>query len=153
MNTLPRNPGPVNASLAIRGMPPGEISDKMEAYENLFDCWLGVKVDDAGHVVEQRWFSRFRGFLCYRIARTPVGIFRAQVADLAIACAKLMNDARGAQAREQFYKQYCKMVEENRELRSFLGEHFRIDLLEAEARNISIPLLIKEILLRQKKQQ
>lgn len=138
------------AALAIKGMGPGEISDKVEACELLYYKWLGVEVNDDGFQVSRKWFTPWRE-LILRIARTPISIFRSQVADLALTCAKQMTDAKAAIVRDQFHAQYLKMVEQNRELRLFLGEHFKHDLVEAESRNVPIAILIKEVMLRLKK--
>lgn len=134
------------AALAIKGMPPAEISDQMEAYERLYCLWLGVELNDEGFEVGRRWFTPLRRCLL-RLARTPVTIFRSEVADLALFCAKQITDAKAANIRAQTYGEYVKMVEANRELRTFLGEHFKDRLQEAESRNIPITLLIKELIL------
>lgn len=137
------------AALAIKGMGPAEISDKVEACELLYYKWLGIEVNDEGFPVSRKWFTPWRE-LILRIARTPITIFRSQVADLALTCAKQMTDAKAAIVRTSFHAEYLKLVEQNRELRLFLGEHFPHDLKEAESRNIPVAQLIKEVMLRQK---
>jgi hypothetical protein len=137
------------AALAIKGMPPGEISDKAELIERQYYQWLGVEINDDGLVASKRWFTGLRRMILW-IARRPMGIFRLEVAELGLACAKLLNDKRAAASQQEFYSQYVKMVKENQELHSFLYEHFRHDLAEAEVRDIPLSQLVKELLLRQR---
>ena len=138
------------AEKVIKGMPPGEISDKMESYENLYYAWRGVGVGEYGDIEGGRWFTWIRNLQLW-IARKPVRIFRAEISELGLFASKALTDAKAQESQASTYREYVKMVEANRELRSFLEEHFKIDLKEAESRNISIPILLKEILLRLKK--
>jgi hypothetical protein len=135
-----------SAEKVVKGMPPGEISDKMEYYEALYYNWLGVSVDDYGTIGAGRWFTWIRK-LQMRVAATPIRIFRCEISELGLKVAKAMNDLKAQEAQAQTYQEYVRMVAENRDLRAFLEEHFKDYVKEAEARNISIPLLVKEMLL------
>jgi hypothetical protein len=134
------------AEKVVKGMPPGDISDKMEHYENLFYAWRGVGVGEYGDVEKTRWFTWIRNVQMW-IARAPIRIFRAEIAELGLFASKALTDEKARSIRESTYGEYVKMVEANRELRTFLGEHFKDRLLEAESRNIPITLLIKELIL------
>ncbi len=138
------------AANVIKGMPPGEISDRMELYEKQYRNWHGSDVDDYGTTVQRSWFTWIRDWQL-RFARTPIRIFRAEISALGLECSRHMMADKARDSQAQTYKEYVKMVEANRELRSFLEEHFKQDLKEAESRNVSIPILLKEILLRLKK--
>ncbi|MBF6570504.1 MAG: hypothetical protein IVW54_16680 [Candidatus Binataceae bacterium] len=138
------------AEKVIKGMPPGEISDKMEHYEGLYYAWRGVGVGEYGDLEGGRWFTWIRNLQLW-IARKPIRIFRAEISELGLYASKALTDAKAAESQAQTYKEYVKMVEANRELRAFLEEHFKQDLMEAQARNVSIPILLKEILLRLKR--
>lgn len=138
------------AEKVVKGMPPGEISDKLESYEGLYYAWRGVGVGEYGDIEGGRWFTWIRNLQMW-IARKPIQIFRMEIAELGLFATKALVDAKAAESQASTYKEYVKMVAENRELRSFLEEHFKIDVKEAESRNISIPILLKEILLRLKK--
>ena len=134
------------AEKVVKGMPPGEISDKMEHYEKLYYAWRGVAVGEYGDIETSRWFTWIRNFQLW-IARTPIRIFRAEISELGLFVSKALTDAKASNIRDQTYAEYVKMTEANRELRTFLGEHFKDRLKEAESRNTPIPILIKEIIL------
>jgi hypothetical protein len=149
-NVMTKAPSLPVAEKVVKGMPPGEISDKMESYENLYYAWRGVGVGEYGDVEGSRWFTWIRNLQLW-IARKPIRIFRAEISELGLFATKALVDAKAAESQAQTYKEYVRMVEANRELRAFLEEHFKNDLMEAQARNVSIPILLKEILLRLKK--
>jgi len=141
--------GVTPTSRRIAGMGPSELANKLELMEGIYHQWLGVKVDLSGAVVETSWFTGIRRFILHRLARVPFKVFRAEIDLLVEACEKLRTDANAVGIQNQFYTDYMRMTEEQRKLHSFLEEHFRYDLAEAQTRNIPLSQLVQEILFRE----
>lgn len=136
-------------SRRIAGMGPSELANKLDLMEGIYHQWLGVKVDLSGAVVQESWFTGIRRLILHRLARVPFKVFRAEVDLLVESCEKLRSDANAAGIQAQFYKQYLRMTEEQRQLHSFLEENFRHDVREAEVRDIPLSQLVQEIMFRQ----
>lgn len=124
------------ASDALRGIPPGVIADKMELFEKHVCDYLA----DA-HGTPWGRFSIW-------CLRELLKVYRSETYELAVAYSKQLNDQRAATAQADFYQQYLRMVQENREMRSFFWNHFGAELLEAETENITLSALARRLLLR-----
>jgi hypothetical protein len=130
----------MKAGQSLQGIPPGEMADKMEAYEKQLDDW----VKGAGP------FRSLLRVFCCGVLLGLLKIHRTEIFELAVGYAKQMNDKRAAVMQENDYRQFMSMVEQNRSLRSFLFEHFNGDLSNADALNTPLPEVVKNILLRYK---
>jgi hypothetical protein len=133
------------ASTAIAGMRKSDLSDKLEMFERHYLDWLGVAVNADGHLIGEQWFTPLRR-LQMRIARTAIEIFRAEIATLATAAAEALNDQAAANARENFYPAYLKLVDDQRALRAFLDENFKSYVTDGLAREQSIIEIAKTVM-------
>ena len=125
---------------ALAGIPKSEIADKMEALEAELDHWI-----HSGSTI-----TGMRRYMAMKVLAPMIKILRLELFELAIVCAKQLNDQRAAIQREDFYQQFQRMVVDNRTFRSFLFEHFKNDLTAAESLNMPLMDLAKGILLRYK---
>lgn len=141
------------AALAIVGMPQdlegGTISTDTAELQKMYLGWLGVQLNDEGHVVSERWFTWWRK-LRAAIGGRGFTISRRQVAVLARYAAKSLMDARAGASQKTFYESFLVLNNERRELMKFLEEHFGSDLANGQATERSLMALIKEIMLRSK---
>ena len=131
------------ASFSIRGMPPSEIADKIEALERFYQESLAQRRD-----------SPFRNLIRFCIPYCKVledqrSLARSMVEALALECARLMNDSNQEKITGTFYQAYVRLVEDVANMRRFLYEYFGDDLSRAETQNKPILDVCKEIMLRQ----
>jgi hypothetical protein len=132
------------AALAIKGMMPGELADKMEMYETQLEQWMGIEVNEDGFVTSERWFTRFRRRIVDSI---PYRIFRAELTDLVRGYTRLQQEKKTAGVQQEFYGAYLKLVEDQRGLWRFLYENFRSHLEEGQTLNLSLLDIAKRIML------
>lgn len=136
-------------SLLIAGMPPGPLSEKMAAFEQLYDKWLGVeRAEWSGQVARVSWFTGWRSWLVRHFP--PAQIFRSEIYELVAEATRLIQAERAGQARDDFYANYTELVERERELRRFLYTHFPNQLAIGEARNLPVYEIAKEIMIGRK---
>jgi hypothetical protein len=112
------------ARIAIKGIGPGPVADQLEDIEALFPVAK---------------------------ARLAIGLLYKEIEILALAYAKAYIDLKAAEIQRQFYANYCKMVNEHRELRAFLYEHFNEELGRATSLNVPLLEICKGIMLEKKK--
>lgn len=171
---VPLEPWDRKARLAIEGMGPSEIANKLELYERHYDDWLehwgeGFSLRPADEMADSAATDLVGKILCRAFPKTVTDmlertresaimimkgackIFRQEVEELALAHAKAMTDLRAASARDSFHAQYCKMVDENRQLRSFLLGNFAEYVERADALHIPLIDIAKTIMMDQKR--
>jgi hypothetical protein len=85
-----------------------------------------------------------------RLARRGLEIARAQVEILARRLTRDYQAEKSAKITGEFYQSYLRLVAEQRELRSFLLQHFPDDIERAEAGNRPLPEVARDIMLRHK---
>jgi hypothetical protein len=119
---LKQLPATERARLAIEGIGPGEVCDGLHRISEL-----------------------------YPTGATPRHVLAEQVEILALAFAKAQSDLKARAAQGDFYKEYLRMVEEHRELRAFLRDHFPDDLEVAVALNMPLLNMVKATMLMLKK--
>ncbi len=162
------------ARLAIEGMGPSPIADKLELYEKHYDQWIETfeessAYDPAREMANSANTDFVGKMLCTvfpktvsdiitrihlmtrEFYKTPLRIFRQEVEELALAHAKALSDLKAATVRDSFHAQYTKMVEENRQLRSFLMNNFPSYVETADALKIPLVEISKRIMLDQRK--
>jgi hypothetical protein len=130
----------MKASHALIGIPPSEIADKMEYCEKQRENWV-----EQG---SRNWFKRITRAWAARVMRGLLQIHRTELFELAITVAKQQNDARAAVSQADTYRQFVRLVGDNREYRAFLYEHFGNDLAQADAMNQPLLELTKGMLLK-----
>jgi hypothetical protein len=113
-------PATERARIAIEAIGPGEVSDKL--------CRFAIPSIPP--------------------LPPPIAVLLAeQVEILALAYAKAQNDLKANTARGEFYQQYCRMVDELREFRAFLRDHFSEQLERAVAVDQPLLLMVKATML------
>jgi hypothetical protein len=155
------------AKLAIEGMGPSPVAEKLELYERHYDQWreeptlFHEALEDPDNPLLLRSLVKvFRNSLLFLAAgvtrivsaeyEIPFRIFRQEVEELALAHAKALSDLKAATVRESFYAHYLKMVEENRQLRSFLIGHFPAYVETADSLKIPMIEIAKRVMLDQR---
>lgn len=146
------------AAKLIEGMPPGEVADRLEILERDY-----LESMAAGEGFPSTWrnelilwllngvTSDHKALLGRMLLDRVLRILRAEVAELALAYATEVNNRKARAAQDEFYSQYTKMVQQHRQFRSFLFDHFPDDLKRAEADpRLSLVDLSITIMLRQK---
>lgn len=134
------------ATAAINALPACPVADKLEKYELQYRLW---RYSGTGGVnsplIEKRW-SRFVLWLSWDLFR----ILRAQIGELARAHAKTLASTRAAETQAGFYKDYIRLVDENKKLRAFLFEQFETELKNADSMNTPLLEVAKKIMMRTK---
>ena len=130
------------AALAIEGMPASPIADQLEKCEKLYQDWKADHTGFIGGMVKA--FAWFVG----SHPETGIKILRAMLADLAIAHAKLQNDAKAYEINRETTAQVHKIHGDHAALRAFLYSNFNAELMEADAVNKPLLQLCKEIMMK-----
>ena len=127
------------AAGALNALQPSAPADKCAALENLYQRW---RYPDNQ---ESRWAK-----MVWKLARTPLSIFRQQIATLAIALQE--SEAADNQTLIQANNQagYLKLCGDLRELRKFLLHHYPGDMERAESLNEPLLEVCKRLMLRQR---
>jgi hypothetical protein len=132
----------MKASQVLTGIPPGDMADRMEAFETHLQEWI-----DAGN---RNWVWRMLRKVGSAIMADILKIRSSEVYELAVGYAKQMNDSRAAVMQANDHAQLRLQIAQQRALRSFLFEHFSTDLANAESLNLPLTDLACQILLRYK---
>jgi len=134
------------AAQAVRSLRASDASTKVEILENDYYRWLGVTVQsETGAITATRWDTKFR-YALLRLVGAPINIFRRQVLTLAQAYNTALNNAAAADIQKEFAKDYQRMFDANKQFRSFPFQHFPKELASAEARNLALLTLAREML-------
>lgn len=161
------------AKLAIEGMGPSPIADKLELYEKHYDNWLEANAENSaynpaseiaaaaetgltgkvlvavfGPVINRMLHSVQRATL--EFYKMPLKIFRQEVEELALAHAKAMSDLKAGTVRESFHAEYLRMCDANRQLRAFLISNFPEYVETADALKTPLIDVCKRIMLDQR---
>jgi hypothetical protein len=129
------------AAAAIKGLPPGELTDKLAALEEQYNKLLDKKPD---------LMVRFARFLMgyEEPVLEIIRLLRAQVAALAIAHQELLLDQKQKGLRETFGAEYHRICEEQSKFRGFMKRWFEYDMAMAEELNKPLLDVAKDIMLR-----
>lgn len=125
-----------SAAVAIEGMPSAPISAKLEAYETLYQQWSEKR---------PRWARKAIAWL----ARDPLRIARAEVAELATAVSGYIIAEKSAGIREQFYQDYLRVQVRDAKFRSFLIQHFPTEYDRGANLNLSLYEIAISVMLDQ----
>jgi len=117
-------PSAIRARKAIEGMGQSDVHDAIERIEAQFPVTT---------------------------SRRAIELLYLEIEFLALGYAKVSNDLRAREVQEQFYKTYTTMVDEHRELRAFLFEHFNDELGRGTSMNMPLLAICKGIMLDGKK--
>lgn len=131
------------AAAAIKGLPPGELTDKLAALEEQYEKLAFAQLLPPIRVRFACWIMGYAN-----PAIEALRITRAQVAALAIAHQELLLDQKQKGLRETFGVEYHRLAADLSNFRGFLKRNFEQDMLVAEELNTPFLEVAKQIMMR-----
>lgn len=126
------------AAAAIKGLPAGELANKLEYFEAQYELFMYSK---AGQ-------RTFRSRLAWWIGGAGMRATRSEVVLLAQTIQPMLLEPRREAAAANFGAEYQRVCEQLREFRSFLKRHFEMEMEKAEDLNTPLLDVARELLLR-----
>lgn len=129
------------AAVALMALRDCEVASKCEALENLYLKWKygGVRGSIGFHA------GLWARFVLW-IAKTPVSIFRSEIAELATALQESMARENQQGLQNNFGAEYLRLTDDLRGFRKFLLNHFPDQMEMAESLNVPLLEVAKGIM-------
>lgn len=125
-----------SATAALKALPYCEVALKCDALETLYQKWRYPRAQESG------WAK-----VVWRIARTPLAIFRSQIAELALELQKSLAESNASRIQGNIGAEFIRAGGELRAFRKFLLNHYPEQMDRAEALNEPILDVAKRIML------
>ena len=125
-----------SAYAALKALPYSEVAKKCDALEALYQKWRYPNGEESS-----------RAKFIWRLARTPLSIFRSQVAELALELQRSLAESTSTRIQANIGADFIRANNELRAFRKFLLDHYPEQMDRAESLNEPILEVAKRIML------